>query len=84
MATEIDMLMDLDPLEMTSKDIDAIIAYHRNNRARESVDGKMVKPKGPATKVSVNLGDLIKGMTAKAGGEAAPAPKPAGGGLRRV
>lgn len=75
MPTDLDALMDLDPLSLSDRDIDAIIAYHRNNRAREGADGKMAKPKGTATKAKLDLADLIKGI-------AEPAPKV--GGIRRV
>lgn len=58
MANELDELMDLDPLELSAKDLDSIIAYHRQKRA-DRADG--IKPKresGP----KVGLGDLVKGM----------------------
>lgn len=79
MATEIDLLMDLDPLEMSSKDIDAIIAYHRNNRAKENASGRMEKPKAAA---GPKL-DLMSLLTPKKADGEAP-PKPQGGGIRRV
>lgn len=83
MANEIDALMDLDPLDMSTKDIDAIIAYHRNNRARENAAGKMEKPKAPKGQgPKLNLADLLQGMAKK---DEAEAPKPTSGrGLRRV
>jgi hypothetical protein len=55
MANEIDTLMDLDPLELTSTNIDAIIAYHRKAR------GAGAKPKrddGPKADIS----EVLKGM----------------------
>lgn len=53
---DIDLLMSLDPLEYTDKDIDIIIAYHRNQRAmRESgVRGaKAKKDTGPKTTIDL-------------------------------
>lgn len=54
----IDELMDRDPLQLTSQDIDAIIAYHR--KARASANGKRPKKdSGPApdlTELLTNLG----------------------------
>lgn len=53
-------LMDLDPLQLTAEDIDAIIDYHRKNRGV-----KVTKDTGPAPKI-----DLAKlGMVAKAAPE---------------
>jgi hypothetical protein len=42
---DIDLLMSLDPLEYTSKDIDVIIAYHRNQRAMRESGARGAKPK---------------------------------------
>lgn len=85
MPTELDLLMDLDPLELSleegtegRRNLDAIIAYHRNNRAKEGVDGRLKKPKGE----SVDLSGVLKGLLEKA--KPAAAPKPTTGGLRRL
>lgn len=57
----IDDLMNLDPLELTASNIDAIIAYHRKNRAN-SVDGaKPKKEVGP----KISLDALVAKMAPK-------------------
>lgn len=53
MANEIDLLMDLDPLEMTSANIDQIIAYHRQNRANAEAGIKPKKDSGPKVKIDL-------------------------------
>lgn len=61
MSNEIDTLMDLDPLSLTSDNIDQIIAYHRNHRAQKAEGGgKVRKEAGP----KLSLSGLIEGMTA--------------------
>jgi hypothetical protein len=53
---DIDMLMSLDPLEMTKLDIDRVIAYHRNQRAAKEAGGKRSKAKkdtGPSQKLDL-------------------------------
>ena len=68
MANEIDDLMDLDPLSLSARDIDAIIAYHRNARAAHEAGGP--KPKrGAQPKIAVDLSAMVKGMTAPKTGE---------------
>lgn len=55
-TNDIDLLMSLDPLELTKQDLDIIIAYHRNQRAlRESgVKGSRAKKDlGPSTKLDL-------------------------------
>ena len=84
MANEIDDLMDLDPLSLSARDIDAIIAYHRNARAVHEAGGP--KPKrGAQPKVAVDLSAMVKGMTAPKTapktGEVPPEPTPT---LRRI
>lgn len=60
MSSEIDTLMDLDPLELSAKNIDEIIAYHRQRRAeREAGGGRAKKDTGP----KLSLGNLVKEMT---------------------
>lgn len=74
MANEnnINELMDIDPLELTSTPgtIDAIIAYHRKNRANAAAGIKAKKETGPKK----DLSEALKGMF----GEAAPAPVASG------
>lgn len=63
MSNEIDLLMDLDPLELTTENIDQIIAHHRQRRAeREAGGGKAKRESGP----KLSLTGLIQGMTKSA------------------
>lgn len=59
MASEIDALMDLDPLSLTAENIDEIIAYHRKARAGGP---KPKKDSGPKLDISA----LVQGMTESA------------------
>lgn len=43
--SDLDLLMDLDPLSLSDADIDAIVAYHRNIRAKKAAGEKPTKPK---------------------------------------
>lgn len=66
-STELDMLMSLDPLEMTREDIDAIISYQRNARAQREagVKAKPTKESGPKVKISLeSLGLRVAAPTA--------------------
>lgn len=60
MANEIDALMDLDPDKMTKSDIDAIIVYHRNNRANAEAGIKPKKTSGPKQTLDLSKLGLIK------------------------
>lgn len=42
--SDLDDLMYKDPLELSAQDIDAIIAYHRNIRAKKAAGEKPTKP----------------------------------------
>lgn len=66
----VDELMDLDPLSLTSDNIDQIIAHHRKARA-SSTGGKARKDTGP----KVDISEVMKAL----GG----APAPAAGVVRR-
>lgn len=72
MANEIDTLMDLDPLELTSTNIDQIIAYHRKNRAMIASGAKPKRESGPKVDISAALQGLL-----------AQEPKPVVSGIRR-
>lgn len=52
---DIDLLMSLDPLEMSDLDIDKVIAYHRNQRAAREAGktGRAKKDSGPSTKLDL-------------------------------
>jgi len=57
-SNDIDLLMSKDPLDMSDLDIDAIIAYNRNQRAVKEAGGtrKARKAAGPSDKL--DLGKL--------------------------
>lgn len=67
MATEpintIDELMDKDPLLLTEQDLDKIVAYERQQRAR--FDSGVKPKKAAATPGSVNLAEKL-GLAPKA------------------
>lgn len=86
---EIDELMSLDPLSLTKDgpELRAIIAYYRNNRAKEGADGKMPRGKSrsaPGEKMKLDLTELLQSMGSKGPSPAsASAPRPSGG-LRKL
>ncbi len=61
MATELDTLMDILPDELGAKNIDALIAYHRDQRAKRESGVKVTKEAGPKQKLGEDiLGSLLK------------------------
>lgn len=64
MSNEIDLLMDMDPLELSAQNIDAIIAYQR--KAKANFDAGIKPKKGGEDKISAS--DLLNklGMVPKA------------------
>lgn len=50
---DIDLLMSLDPLELSKQDIDHIILYHRNQRALREKGVKPTKDKGPKNTIDL-------------------------------
>lgn len=73
MANELDILMDKDPLDLSKRDLDDIISYHRSLRATADAKSK-AKPTGPGPKINI-LELMGKGPV----GEKKP-----GGGIRRL
>lgn len=68
----VDELMEIDPLQLTSENIDSIIAYHRKARVNASIGGKAKRDTaGP----KVDISEVMKAL----GG----APAPAAGVVRR-
>ena len=59
MASELDTLMDLDPLELTAKDLDKVVAYHRESRAKRESGVKPSREAGPKLKIS---SDILDGL----------------------
>lgn len=70
----VDVLMSLDPLDLTAANIDSIIAHHRKNRANAAAGIKPKREQGPKIDIEGIMGKLL------AGGEVL---KPAAGGIRR-
>jgi len=68
MATDLDTLMDLDPLELTKENIDSVIAIYRQRRAeREASPGKRAaKETGPKLKLEGLLDGMLKKAPPKA------------------
>jgi hypothetical protein len=65
---EVDRLMDLDPLELSSQDIDEIIRYQRKMKA--NFDAGIKSPKGDSPKI--DLGALLKASVGQSGGTVQP------------
>jgi len=57
-VNEIDTLMDLDPLELSSQDIDRIIEYQR--KARANFEAGVKPKKGEAVKIDLVKLGLVK------------------------
>jgi hypothetical protein len=68
---DIDELMGLDPLELSTQDLDRIIAYQRKMRAQREAGVKVRKPKVEA-KPSISIEQMLAQLP--------PAPK---GGIKR-
>jgi hypothetical protein len=73
MSNDLDELMARDPLTLSAQDIDAIIDYHRKQRARRASGEKPTKP-------TASAGIDISSITQKL----VKAAKPAGNFVRRV
>ena len=71
--TDLNVLMSLDPLELTRQDRDQIIAYQRKQRAQREAGVKVKKPKAESPQVDIKslMSTIVK-----------PAPK-AGSTIRR-
>lgn len=61
MATELDLLMDEDPLNLTAENLDQIVAIHREQRQKRESGVKPTKESGPKLKLSNDiLGTMLK------------------------
>jgi hypothetical protein len=76
--SELDELMSRDPLSLSAKDIDAIIAMQRQYRARKEGGGRKKKGDNEPT-VSIDLASL--GLVKPK--EVPTLPSPTGGGFKR-
>lgn len=81
-TTTIDRVMRLDPLHMSDKDLDVIIAYYRKARANFETGAKPKRGVNAAGE-KVDLSSVMAALTGKKP-EATPAPKPSTSGLRRI
>ena len=60
MANDLDELMSRDPMSLSAKDIDAIIAYHRNQRARKASGEKPVRTSSANVDISAITKKIVK------------------------
>lgn len=65
-TTDIDLLMSLDPLQLTKDDLSQIIRYHRNLRAEREAGKSRAARASNAPKVKLDLSKL--GLTPSPGG----------------
>lgn len=63
MMSDLDELMSRDPCELSAQDIDAIIDYHRKQRARRAAGEKPIKPKSQGIDISSVVSKVIKQAT---------------------
>lgn len=81
--SELDELMARDPLELSAQDIDSIIAYQRQQRARKEAGGKTKRATKDGPPSGIDLVALVTRAPAPAPKAASPsATKPSG--FRRI
>lgn len=61
--SDLQKLFDLDPMSLTSQDLETIINYYREARKNFNLEGKSAKPKAKEKVSSINLDDLLGGST---------------------
>lgn len=61
--SDLQKLFDLDPMSLTSQDLETIINYYREARKNFNLEGKSAKPKTKEKVSSINLDDLLGGNT---------------------
>lgn len=61
MSSDLDHLMSIDPLELSNTDLDKIIEYHRNQRARKASGEKIQKP----TAHKIDLSEIAQKLAPK-------------------
>lgn len=81
--SELDELMSRDPLQLSSQDIDKIIAMQRAMRARREAGGKSKKSQ-LSDGSGINLAEMMKGAAIPKAIEPAPAPMVVKSGFRRL
>lgn len=52
MSSDLDELMDRDPLDLSDSDLDKIIDFHRKQRSRRASGEKPAKPSAPTVDIS--------------------------------
>ena len=57
--SDLDELMSRDPLELSTQEIDAIIDFHRKQRARRAAGEKPIKPKSASIDISSITNKLV-------------------------
>ena len=62
---DLDELMSRDPLNLSKTDIEAIIDYHRKQRARRAAGEKPTKPSAATADISSVMDKLIKSSKPK-------------------
>jgi|SRR5882724_2941151 len=82
--SELDELMARDPLELSAQDIDKIIAFQRQSRARREAGTKTKKDLGTAATTTIDLAALVRGIAAQAGPKPPPVISKPGAGFRRI
>lgn len=85
--SELDELMSRDPLDLSAQDIDSIIAYHRDLRAKKAA-GEFKTPRGrkstaDASPSGIDLVALVQGVKIPSAAASAPAAPKAPSVLRR-
>lgn len=80
--SELDELMQRDPLDLSAQDIDSIISYQRQARARREAPGPKSR-RGALTDAPGGKIDLAALGLMKPKAPDAPLPKPTAGGLLR-
>ena len=73
--SDLDLLMSIDPLDLSKQDLSRIIAYQRKQRQQREAG---VKVKKPVAKPAVSIEQLLQSMP-----KPAPAPTSAGKSHRR-
>ena len=80
--SELDELISRDPLELSAQDIDKIIAFQRQARARRESGGRTRKADAEATRAGTKAADLVSLVTKSASEPLKPKAPTAG--LRRI
>lgn len=62
-TNDLDLLMSIDPLNLTKDDLSAIVRYHRNLRAeREAGKGKAIRNRSAAAGPKLDISKLMQSV----------------------